>query len=128
MRNENEMYGAGMGLTRTINGKRVNLSRIKKADQQRMDMVVEMSARHARLLVEQDWLGLYDLAWEYDGLGATDTCQRILLEIPTGVVKSLQTSVTEQINQYVTENPDVLTNAKPIVKVKLNGKRKDSHS
>ena len=88
--NKIEPYGAGMGISRTINGKRVNLSRIKKNDQQRMDKVVELSARHARLLVEQDWLGLYDLAWEYDALGATSTCQRILLEIPSDFAKPKQ--------------------------------------
>jgi len=49
-----EQYGAGMGLSRTINGKRVHLQAIKKSDQARIDLIVEMSARHARLLVEQD--------------------------------------------------------------------------
>jgi len=82
-----EPYGGGMGLSRTINGKRVHLHAIKKSDQARIDKVVEMSASHARLLVEQDWVGLYDLAWEYDGLGAESTCKQILLEIPTEFVK-----------------------------------------
>jgi len=50
--NRIEPYGAGMGLSRTIGGKRVHLNMIKKKDFQRMDMVVEMSARHVRLLVE----------------------------------------------------------------------------
>jgi hypothetical protein len=77
-----------------------------------MDMVVEMSARHARLLVEQDWQGLYDLAWEYDGLGATDTCHRILLEIPACC------SIVEQVNKCVADNPDALAKAKPIMKRK----------
>lgn len=77
------LYGVGMSISRTINGKRVNLFRTKKSDQARMDMVVEMSARHTRLLVEQDWLGLQKLAQEYSDLGALTTANRIFLEIPS---------------------------------------------
>ena len=87
---ENVMYGAGMVMTRNVNGKRKNLSVIKKKNLDNIYKVVEMSARHARLLVEQDWLGLYDLAWEYDGLGAANTCKQILLEIPAEFVKTSQ--------------------------------------
>jgi len=87
---ENILYGGGMVMTRNVDGRRVNSSKMKVKDQERIDMIVEMCSRHARLLVEQDWLGLYDLAWEYDVLGAVSTCKQILLEIPSEFVKPQQ--------------------------------------
>jgi len=121
--NELNAYGVGMSISRTINGKRVNLSRTKKSDQARQDMVVEMSARHARLLVEQDWIGMHHLACEYRNLGAMNTYQRIMLEIPADIVCAIYSVVNEQISEVC--SPD--SPAKPTRNAKPHRKRKDSH-
>ena len=90
MKDKQEPQGVGMILVRTINGKRVNLSAMKKKHLNRMDMVVEMSARHARLLAEKDWVGLCKLAQEYENLGALTTAGSIRLEIPVEFLKTAQ--------------------------------------
>lgn len=101
MKENQEPYGGGMGLTRTIGGKRVHLNMIKRKDVQRMDMVCEMAARHARLLVEQDWLGLHQLANQYEALGAMTTANKLRLEIPADIEAVLKNYTPDQIDEWI---------------------------
>lgn len=103
MKENQEPYGGGMGLSRIINGKRVHLSHTKKADQQRIDKVVEMSVRHARLLVEQDWYGLRQLAQEYAELYALTTANKIMLEIPSMIGEARSKALAEHLAEEARE-------------------------
>lgn len=68
MRNENETWGVGLHISRTIKGEVVRMDRLDAGIEKRMKMIAELNTQYETLTGANDANGLFELAKQYDAL------------------------------------------------------------
>lgn len=77
IRNENETWGVGLHISRTIKGEIVRMDRLDPAIEKRMKKIAEMDTEYRTLTAADDANGLFELAKKYDALKMHTTAGRI---------------------------------------------------
>ena len=68
MRNENDTWGVGLHISRTINGEVVRMDRLDPAIEKRMDAIEALNTQYETLTGANDARGLLALADKYAAL------------------------------------------------------------
>ena len=68
MRNENDSWGVGLQISRTINGEVVRMDKLDAGIEKRIDVIAELNTQYEKLTAANDADGLFELAKKYDAL------------------------------------------------------------
>lgn len=68
IRNENDLRGEGMHISRTIDGEIVRMDRLDPAIEKRIDKIADLNTQYVTLTATNDADGLFELAKKYDAL------------------------------------------------------------
>ena len=68
IRNENDTWGIGLHISRTINGEVVRMDRLDPAIEKRIDKIAELDTQYRLLTAANDARGLIELSDKYAAL------------------------------------------------------------
>ena len=81
MRNENETWGVGFPILRTINGEVVRMDKLDPAIEKRMDKIAELDTQYRLLTAADDARGLIELSDKYAALKMHATARKIRKQV-----------------------------------------------
>lgn len=68
IRNENDTWGVGLHISRTINGQIVRMDRLDTGIERRIKLIAELNTQYETLTAANDTAGLFELAKKYDAM------------------------------------------------------------
>ncbi len=81
IRNENDTWGVGLHISRTINGEVVRMDKLDPAIEKRMDKIAELDTQYRLLTAADDARGLIELSDKYVALGMHATARKIRRQV-----------------------------------------------
>ncbi len=81
IRNEYDLRGEGMHISRTIDGEIVRMDKLDPAIEKRIDKIAALDTQYRLLIAANDADGLFELAKKYDALKMHTTANKIRREI-----------------------------------------------
>jgi len=81
MRNENDTWGVGLHISRTINGEIVRMDRLDAGIEKRIKMIAELNTQYETLIAANDMSGLIALADKYARMKMHATARKIRRQV-----------------------------------------------